>query len=207
MALSTHPDTHGSHVPLHSMSSDKKTDALLGLYGEICKSHNAIDEFRMKLLGFLPLASLAGIFLLGKSDSVLDTISGISDAANPLIGFIGIFAATFTLALFVYEIRGILRCHDLIVRGKVIEERLGIVGQFSVCKEEHDGRKRDSKNYFFNAKVAACFTYSLVFAAWIFLALHRGFGIRIPHCTLTALVAALALGVAVHWLIDKRIAA
>ena len=124
-----------------------------------------------------------------------------------MIGFIGIFAATFTLALFVYEIRGILRCHDLILKGKVIEQRLGIGGQFSVCKEEHDGRLRDRKNQFFNAKVAACFTYSLVFAAWVFLALHRGFGIRIPRCTISALLAGLILGGAVYWLINKRIPA
>ena len=207
MESSTRRRIRDSRVPLHRMSDDKKTEALLGLYDQICKSHEAIDEFRMKLLGFLPLASLAGIFLLSKPDSVLDAISGISNApsANPLIAFIGIFAATFTLALFVYEIRGILRCHGLILKGKVIEERLGIVGQFSVCKEEHETARRE--NYFFNAKVAACFTYSLVFAAWIFLALHRGFGFEIPHCTLWGLGAGLLLGVAVHWLINKRIAA
>jgi len=199
----------GSAITLHS-SSDDNTDALLGVYEQICKSHQAIDEFRMRLLGLLPLASLAGIFLLSKSDSVLESISGIprQSSANPLIAFIGIFAAAFTLALFIYEIRGILRCHGLILKGKAIEQWLKIDGQFSLCNEEHESAKKDSKkNYFFNAKVAACFTYSLVFAAWIFLALHRGFGIRIPHCTLWALASGMVLGFGVHWLIQKRIAA
>ena len=211
------PITEGSPTTLQP--TPDKTEALLGIYDQICKSHQAIDEFRMRLLGFLPLASLAGIFLLSKSDSVLDFISGISNApsSTPLIAFIGIFAAAFTLALFIYEIRGILRCHGLIVKGKAVEKRLGIDGQFSVCEEEHlsgqeEGEEKKKKkkinmNYFFNAKVAACFTYSLVFAAWIFLALHRGFGIRIPHCTLTALAVGLLLGLIVHRLIDKRIAA
>jgi hypothetical protein len=204
------PVIQGSDVVVPS-TSDKKTDsteALLGIYNQICSSHQAIDEFRMKLLGLLPLASLAGIFLLTKSESVLDIIGGTSNAAepNPPIAFIAIFAAFFTLALFVYEVRGILRCHGLILKGKAIEERLKIIGQFSVCHEEHQSAERDRENYIFNAKVAACFTYSLVFAAWIFLALHRGFGVRVPHCTLWALGIGLALGFAVHWLIDKRIA-
>jgi hypothetical protein len=205
MNRAKHAVAQGSPMPLHSTSEDR-TDALLGVYDQICKSHQAIDEFRMKLLGLLPLASLAGIFFLGKSDSVSHSVSGSSP--NPLIAFIGFFAAVFTLALFVYEIRGILRCHGLILKGKAIEEELKIIGQFSVCKEEHESAQSYSKkNYFFNAKVAACFTYSLVFSAWIFLALHNGFGIRIPHCTLWAVAAGLILGCGVHRLIDKRIAA
>jgi hypothetical protein len=202
-----YPLTQGS--PATAQPTPDKTDALLGVYEEICKSHQGIDEFRVKLLGFLPLASLAGIFLLSKSDSVLDLISGISNtpSVNPLIAFIGIFAAAFTLALFIYEIRGILRCHGLIVKGKAIEERLGIIGQFSVCHEEHEKAQKNKEHYIFNAKVAACFTYSLVFAAWIFLALHRGFGVQVPHCTLTALAAGLILGLTVHHLIDTRIPA
>src|SRR6266550_4158548 len=94
------------------LTSDDKT-ALLGVYEEISKSHQAIDEFRMKLLGLLPLASLAGIFILSRSD-ILSSPSGSTSGSelNGLIAFIAIFAALFTLALFVYEIRGILRSHD-----------------------------------------------------------------------------------------------
>ena len=205
----TLPVAQGFAVALHSTSdgTEDNKDALLGVYDQICKSLQAIDEFRVKLLGLLPLASLAGIFLLSKSDSVLDSISGISKAPDPLIAFIGIFAAAFTLALFVYEVRGILRCHGLILKGKAIEERLNIIGQFSVCNEEHESAKKHSKkHYLFNAKVAACFTYSLVFAAWVFLALHRGFGVEVPHCTFWALSAGVLLGFGAHRLIHKRIA-
>lgn len=38
--------------------------ALLATYSELCTSYNAIREFRAKLLGFLPLASAGGVFLL-----------------------------------------------------------------------------------------------------------------------------------------------
>ena len=182
--------------------------ALLGVYQEICKSHQAIDEFRMKLLGLLPLASLTGIFVVTKSDSIFSTPNATSDSGvNNLVAFIGVFAATFTLALFLYEIRGILRCHDLIRRGSEIENKLQIIGQFSVCRDEHENARWNKRHLFFNAKVAACVVYSVVFAAWIFLALHHGFGYNIRHCTLTALGSGLVLAAGVHWLINKRIAA
>jgi hypothetical protein len=46
--------------------SDHKQKAMLAAYAEICKSYHAIDAFRMKLLGLLPLASLVGVFLIDR---------------------------------------------------------------------------------------------------------------------------------------------
>jgi len=104
---------------------------LLSVYQEICKSIANIDDFRMKLLGLLPLTSLIGIFALNNS--------GIFAPTNPksahLITFIATFAAALTLSLFIYEIRGILRCSDLIGRGIEIENSLRVRGQFSACVE------------------------------------------------------------------------
>ncbi|HUS09556.1 MAG TPA: hypothetical protein VMZ30_03745 [Pyrinomonadaceae bacterium] len=95
-------------IPVKSAAAVDNRTALLGVYDEICKSHQAIDEFRMKLLGLLPLASLAGIFILGRS-GIPSSQPGSSSSSDPnqLVAFIAIFAALFTLALFVYEIRGI----------------------------------------------------------------------------------------------------
>ena len=45
-------------------TADGSKSAFLAAYSEVCKSYHAIDDFRMKLLGALPLASLVGIFLL-----------------------------------------------------------------------------------------------------------------------------------------------
>ena len=42
-------------------NSSADQSAALAAYTEICKSYHAIDEFRMKLLGLLPLASLVGV--------------------------------------------------------------------------------------------------------------------------------------------------
>jgi hypothetical protein len=36
-------------------------------YQELCNSYRAVDDFRMKLLAFLPLATGTGVVLLGCS--------------------------------------------------------------------------------------------------------------------------------------------
>ncbi len=115
------------------------TESLLGLYQEICKSIHDVDDFRMKLLGLLPLTSLVGIFALG-NNSLFATQASES---KKLIAFISVFAAALTLSLFIYEIRGILRCHGLILRGGEIEKLLGVKGQFYVCMEEYVCKRRE----------------------------------------------------------------
>jgi hypothetical protein len=185
-----------------------ETQSLLSLYQEICKSIHDVDDFRMKLLGLLPLTSLIGIFALGK-DSLFSTQTAES---RHLIAFIGIFAAALTLSLFVYEIRGILRCHDLIIRGRAIEDLLGVEGQFYVCMEEHVCKKKgedwtERANHFFDAKLAACVIYSTVSTAWIFTALHFGFGISIRGCTFWALGIGLSIGLGTFFFVRRLIAA
>src|SRR6266478_4786986 len=122
--------TQNSHTNSDQTKNDR-TIALLGVYQELSKSHQSIDDFRMKLLGLLPLASLTGIFFVSKSDSFFGSSDpALEVRANNLIAFIAIFAATFTLALFLYEIRGILMCSELIYRGCKIENDLDVIGQF-----------------------------------------------------------------------------
>ena len=184
------------------------TQSLLSLYQEICKSIHDIDEFRMKLLGLLPLTSLVGIFALGKNS----LFATQSPESKHLIGFIGIFAACLTLSLFIYEIRGILRCHDLILRGRDIEQLLGAKGQFYVCVEEHACKKEaGSWNvraiHFFDAKLAACVIYSMVSTAWIFTALHFGFSVSIRGCTFWALGIGLFIGIGTFLFVKRLIAA
>lgn len=87
-----------------------KERPLLAVYEEICRSYHAIDEFRMKLLGLLSLASLLGVLLIGKTDLLANVTQG---EGNELLGFAAIFASMLTLALFGYEVRGIQRSHSL----------------------------------------------------------------------------------------------
>jgi hypothetical protein len=182
-------------------------DALLGAYTELCGSYHAIDDFRMKLLGFLPLTSLIGIF--GLSNTSLFTQN--NEISRHLIIFVGIFAAAFTLALFLYEIRGIVRCSNLIARGRDIEVLLNVRGQFVVCMEEHKRKKDEGlpaqKTSIFDAKLAACVIYSIVFAAWLFMVLRFGYNYSIRGCVFSALVVGLAIGVGSFLLLRKYIAA
>jgi hypothetical protein len=93
-------------TPGYSPDSGGTQEALLAAYGEVCKSYHAIDEFRMKLLGLLPLASLIGLALLNADHLVAREATSMS---KELVGFASIFASTLTLALFSYEMRGIRR--------------------------------------------------------------------------------------------------
>src|SRR5262249_22744826 len=75
-------------------------------YQEICKSHQAITEFRSKLLGFLPLASGAGLaVLLTKKSEPLDMTH---------LTALGIFGCLITFGLLLYELRGMQHCWNLI---------------------------------------------------------------------------------------------
>ena len=179
---------------------DSRTEILLAAYGEVCNSYHAIDEFRTKLLGILPIASLAGILLLGK-----DNLFQADSLSMRLIGFASFFAAAFTLALFLFEIRGILRCHHLIERGADLEKDLAVRGQFFVCSRQH--AEGGGIERVFNAKVAASAVYSLVFAAWLFLALRFTFGLHLIGCGLTATIIGGALGFGVHALLNRKIPA
>lgn len=170
---------------------------LLAAYEEICRSYHAIDDFRMKLLGLLPLASLVGVLLIGKTDLLPDLTQG---EGNELLGFAAIFAAMLTLALFGYEVRGIQRCHSLITEGKHLEQLLGIGhGQFHVCEEEH----AHSPIRALNAKLIACMIYSLVLAGWLFIALRFGFGIETHTCVLWATATGVVIAGFTYYLVRK----
>jgi hypothetical protein len=70
---------------------------LVSAYIELCKSYNAIDDFRAKLLGFLPLASGTGIFLLLSSGL---SKSEAREYFEQFMTPIGVFGFVVTLGLF-----------------------------------------------------------------------------------------------------------
>jgi len=143
----------------------------------------------MKLLGLLPLASLAGIVLLDKNGALSQLT-----ARSELAGFACLFASAFTLTLFVYEIRGILRSDGLIERGKKIEDLLNVQGQFWQCDEDARRGSVGLPNRIgrlFNTTVASCMVYCLVFAAWLFLTLRYAYGLKLFGCAISAVVESL----------------
>lgn len=205
-------------------------EAILKIYDEICRSYHSVDDFRMKLLGLLPFASLIGIF--GLNNGSLFGQSTIPP--EEIISYISAFAALFTLILFAYEIRGALRCSGLIKKGERIErEMLKVSGQFSQCVDEHkrkaterdsktedakaeDAKTQDNKekrpaSYLeklrnhFNVKLIACSTYSFVFAAWLFMGLRFGVGFSTRHCIIYAFLTGVGVGVLVYLLFFRKL--
>ncbi len=185
-----------------------ETQVLLAAYAEVCKSYHAIDDFRTKLLGFLPLTSLAGLVLLDPSK--LDAMT--QGMPQELLGFAGIFAAALTLVLFGYEVRGMQRTHHLISEGMHLEQQLRIEhGHFHVCGAEH--KDADAIGRIFNAKYLASIIYSIVFTAWLFIALRFTIFIDDPghskvfQCAMAASVVGIVLAVLVCWMVNKLIPA
>ncbi len=127
-------------------------------YQEVCTSYHAIDDFRAKLLGFLPLASGTGIFFLLNMNTIF-----------VYLGPIGLFGFVVTLGLFLYELSGHQKCHRLMALGVKIEGQLKIEGQFT-HRFASIMRSRYQK-LIIEKTLAACVIYSAVLAAWIFVAL------------------------------------
>ena len=134
-------------------------------YLELCKTYHAIDDFRGKLLGFLPLASGAGMLLLVNDAFVNEAKRSF---ALPYALPIGVFGFIVTLGLFFYELNGIRRCTSLITEGQRIEKELEIQGQFLRYPEDVLG--------VIGPGLASQVIYSAVLGAWAFVAAVFAFG-------------------------------
>lgn len=133
------------------------------IYKELCTSYRAIDDFRMKLLGFLPLAS-GGIFAFFiHPDFFIDEKT--MSIVKPLLPAVGTFGFLVTLGLFVFEIFGIRKCTSLILVGAYLEIKQGSEhGQFA---DRPKGVLR-----FIAEPLAAGIIYPAVMATWIYFALQ-----------------------------------
>jgi len=137
--------------------NDRKADNLRITYQELCNSYRAIDDFRTKLLGFLPLATIAGIFVLITDEAKMKF-------AQHYFWPVGVFGFVIALGLFFYELYGIKKCTHLIRAGKELEKELEVDGgQFSKRPHGVVG--------LINEPFASGVIYPAVLAAWTFLAL------------------------------------
>jgi hypothetical protein len=135
----------------------QKPENLRTIYRELCSSYRAIDDFRTKLLGFLPLVTGTGLFFLVTDKAKIDM-------AQPYFGPIGVFGFVITLGLFFYEFYGIKKCGSLITAGIELEKELKIGdGQFT--------KRPPGVLGLINEPLAAGVIYPAVLAAWIFVAL------------------------------------
>jgi hypothetical protein len=124
-------------------------------YDQLCETYRAVDDFRSKLLGFLPAVTGGGLLLLGGEKGRLP---------ENLFLPVGLFGVIVALGFFSYEIYGIEKCHALITSGTTLEVALGLdaTGQFKT-------RPRAVRGHV-NEPFAAAIIYPAVMAAWAYFA-------------------------------------
>ena len=130
---------------------------------------------------------MADIAFLALGGGLLALGKGLPDLNPEVVGYIGIFSGIFTLALFGYEVRGLLMCHDYSVTGASLEAAMGIRGQFTLCDETrhfkcYNGSIRRSLARLVNDKVTSSLVYSFVFASWFFVGLKFAFTMDTTRC-------------------------
>jgi hypothetical protein len=154
----------GQDVNPGDVADSASNETLRLEYEQICSSHQAITDFRGKLLGLLPLAAGAGIFLL-LSRSTPST----GQTQHPiLLVAAGVFGATVTIGLYFYERRGMTECHLLRRRGARLERELQLKADCSRFQENPSG--------FVGPLGAGPIVYFAVVAGWLFVAVHGLWG-------------------------------
>jgi hypothetical protein len=172
------------------MANDENEN-LRTAYKELSTSYRAIDDFRAKLLGFLPLATGTGIFLL------LEKVKDIKEATH-LLTAIGIFGFLITLGLFLYEIYGIKKCCALIQAGRQMERSMQITdGQFI--------RRPQNVAVVINEPFAAGVIYPAVLAAWAFFALYFAAPTANPIIPIFVFFSGLAGTSIYDWVLRRRV--
>jgi hypothetical protein len=155
-------------------------------YQELCKSYQAIADFRAKLLGFLPLASGASFFaLLGNGKDPVPYYAWTA----------GLFGFAITLGLFFYELRGLQRSAALEHTGRALEAALGLAnGQFTL-------QPTANLHGLVDARAAAWLIYPSVLAGWAYLAGLQRLGV------FWAVIVGVVIAVAVTVVFARRVKA
>jgi hypothetical protein len=139
-------------------NTDGSNENLKGAYEQLCNSYRAIDDFRAKLLGFLPLVTGGGLLLLAGQ------ATDVKDFFRPA----GLFGIAVTIGLLAYELFGIRKCHHLLEAGRALEKKMDLpAGQFIDRPKHLLG--------IVNEPFAAAAIYPAVLAAWTYLAFYFGY--------------------------------
>ena len=96
--------------------TETEQDNLNTTYNHLCISYHKVDDFRAKILGFLPLAS--GVAMYG----LLDPNS--QDAITKHLNEIGVFGVFVNLGLLVVELKEVQKCTAFIFDEAAIEKEL-----------------------------------------------------------------------------------
>jgi hypothetical protein len=162
------------------VADEEQMAALRGAYDQLCQSYRAIDDFRAKLLGFLPLVTGGGLVLV---------TAGANEAAQQFLPPVGLFGLVVTLGLFAFELYGIQKCAALIDAGRQLEASLKLpAGQFMLRPRELLGH--------INEPFAASIIYPAVMAAWVYLAGQSKGGLGV---VLSIAVFVVGFGLTAMW--------
>jgi hypothetical protein len=163
------------------VADQEQLNSLRLAYQEVCKSYQSIIDFRVKLLGFLPLASGAGAYAV------------LSKEPTPNWSWVaGVFGFAITLGLFLYELRGLQRAAALEQAGRELETALGVEsGQFREQPQAYLQGLVDPRG-------AAWLIYPTVEASWLYLVGVQRLG------TFWAGVAAFIVALAIGWWMARR---
>jgi hypothetical protein len=136
-------------------------------YDQLCTSYRAIDDFRAKLLGFLPLVTGGGLILLtGRAD----------DVRPEFFRPIGFFGIAVTAGLLAYELFCIRKCHALLQAGTELERKMSLPEMtLPTGKSEPAGQfaiRPKNLLWVINEPFAAAVIYPAVLAAWTYLAFY-----------------------------------
>jgi len=144
------------------LSEDQYANLRL-VYQQLCNSYRAIDDFRTKLLGLLPLATGTGIFLLVGDEDTVDLLIKYSAP-------VGAFGVAITLGLFCFELFGIKKCTQLIIDGSDIEKLISLDSKKNVAKKlgQFD-RRPDGILGFIAEPFASSVIYPAVVATWTYI--------------------------------------
>jgi hypothetical protein len=144
------------------------TENVRTMYKEVCESLRTVTDFRGKLLALLPVISGVGIYGLVPKEKLQEQV------ARPYLTAIGILGVLVTIGLFLYELRGIDHCRNLIKVGRCLEEEMGFTdGQFiGEDKYYRPGGRWWVKpiHNFKGPPGAAWIIYPSVGIAWLFVA-------------------------------------
>jgi hypothetical protein len=144
------------------MGDTDRAGNLKTAYDQLCTSYRAIDDFRAKLLGFLPLVTGGGLILLAGQ---------ATEGREEFFGPAGLFGIAVTTGLLAYELFGIKKCHALLVAGQDLEKEMDLpVGEMGKAAGQFISRPNHLLGVV-NEPFAAAAIYPAVLAAWTYLAL------------------------------------
>jgi hypothetical protein len=143
------------------MPENEAAEALRTAYDQLCISYRAIDDFRAKLLGFLPLVTGGGIVVL---------TGGPARVPERYLAPIGLFGLAVTVGLLAYELFGIRKCHAVILVGVELEREMGLPRDAEDRPAGQFGRRPPSLLGIVNEPFAAAAIYPAVLGAWAYLA-------------------------------------